>query len=121
MIYIIYCIMAYGLTNLLVYGSGPFNILGKFREFCYKYLHTIGEMLECMMCTSTNIGILLSLIDILLFNINFTPFNILFNNNQLWYLIIPFDAFFTSGIVWLIHTLQEFFETLTNKNNNDNG
>ena len=112
---------AYGLSNLLVYGSGPFNILGKIREKSYEILPTIGEMLECMMCTSTNIGWIISLIDILfLTTLNITPFNILIDNNALWYIIIPMDAFITSGCVWLLHTAQEMLESITNKNN-DNG
>lgn len=109
MFFLIYACLAYGLTNLLVYGSGPFNILGRFRELMKKYVPVIGEMLDCMMCTSTNIGFILSLIDICI-PLSFTPFNTLFNNNDYWLLIILFDGFITSGIVWLIHTLQEFFE-----------
>lgn len=106
---------AYGLSNLLVYGSGPFNMLGKIREKSYEILPTIGEMLECMMCTSTNIGWIISLIDILfLTTLNITPFNILIDNNALWYIIIPMDAFITSGCVWLLHTAQEMLESITN-------
>lgn len=112
-----YIIMSYGVTNLLVYGSGPFDMLIKFREICGKLLQTLGDMLECMMCTSTNVGWILSLINILLLpSIPFTPFNILFNDVSLWYIIIPFDAFITSGAVWLIHTLQETLESITNNN-----
>lgn len=112
---------AYGLSNLLVYGSGPFNILGKIREKSYEILPTIGEMLECMMCTSTNIGWIISLIDILFIKtLNITPFNILIDNDSLWYIIIPMDAFITSGCVWLLHTAQEMLESITNKNNDGN-
>lgn len=112
---------AYGLSNLLVYGSGPFNILGKIREKSYEILPTIGEMLECMMCTSTNIGWFISLIDILFIKtLNITPFNILIDNDSLWYIIIPMDAFITSGCVWLLHTAQEMLESITNKNNDGN-
>lgn len=116
MVILCYLLMAYGLSNLLVYGSGPFNILGKIREYCNTYLPTVGEMLDCMMCTSTNIGWVMSLINILLLpTYNFTPFNIIFHDCSLWYLIIPFDAFITSGAVWLLHTIQEYLE----KNNQD--
>lgn len=113
-----YIIMAYGITNLLVYGSGPFDVLIKFRELCGNILKTLGDMLDCMMCTSTNVGWILSLINIVLLpSIPFTPFNILFNDTTLWYLIIPFDACITSGAVWLLHTFQETLESITNKNN----
>ena len=113
-----YVVMTYGLTNLLVYGSGPFNILVKFREFCGKIHATFSEMLECMMCTSTNIGLILSIINLIFLpHIPFTPFNWVFDNVSLFWLIIPLDAFFTSGCVWLLHTIQETLESITNKNN----
>ena len=112
--------MSYGLSNLLVYGSGPFDILVKFRELSSKISYTFGQMLECMMCTSTNVGWIISLLNILLIpNIPLTPFNLIFNDISLWYLIIPFDAFITSGAVWLIHTLQESLESITSKNNHE--
>lgn len=114
---LIYILTTYGLSNLLVYGSGPFNILGKFREVCGKILPTLGEMLECMMCTSTNVGWVLSLVNILLLpTIKLTPFNILIEDGNLWLLIIILDACFTSGTTWLIHTCQETLESITQKN-----
>ena len=75
----------------------------------------IYNMLQCMMCTSTNIGWIFSLINILCFpTLHFTPATMLFGDLTFWYLIIIFDAFFTSGSVWLIHTMQEAFESITN-------
>ena len=112
---ICYTIAMYGITNLLVYGSGPFNILTKFRDFCDTYITTVGEMLKCMMCTSTNIGIICSVIDLVLLpNVNFTPFNILYDNAHYWWFIAPLDACFTSGVVWLLHTIQEALERWNN-------
>ena len=109
-----YIIMTYGLSNILVHGYGPFDIIDKFRELINKVSMPIGKMFECMMCTSTNIGMFLSILDIFFINnINFTPFNILFNEPCLWYLIIPFDMFFTSGSVWVIHTIQNYIESST--------
>ena len=108
---ICYLLGAYGLSNLLVYGSGPWNVLGKIRDFATKHIKVLGEMLECMMCTSTNIGWIVSLLNIILFpTIPFTPFNILICDINMWLLIIIADACITSGTVWLLHTLQEAFE-----------
>lgn len=118
----IYSLMMYGLTNLLVYGSGPYNILGKMREFCLKRFKVVGEMLECMMCTSTNVGWMFSLFNLIfLSNLQLTPFSLFCpNDTEYWLLIIILDAFFTSGVVWLIHTCQETLETITNYLNNKN-
>lgn len=117
---VIYSITMYGLTNLLVYGSGPFNILSKFREYTLDNIKVIGEMLRCMMCTSANLGWIISLFDLIcLPNLRFTPFNLFLPNDlEYWLIIIALDSFFTSGIVWLIHTVQETFESLTNYLNN---
>ena len=119
-IIICYFLMAYGLTNLLVYGSGPFDILIKFREKCNDIHETLGDMLECMMCTSTNVGLILSIINVFFLpHIPFTPFNYVFDNPMLFWLIIPMDACITSGVVWLLHTVQETLESITNKNHGE--
>ncbi len=117
---VIYSITMYGLTNLLVYGSGPFNVLVKIRDYCLNHIKVIGEMLQCMMCTSANLGWIISLFDLIcLPNLRFTPFNLFLPNDlEYWLIIIALDSFFTSGIVWLIHTVQETFESLTNYLNN---
>lgn len=111
---LIYIIFSYGLTNIIVFGSGPFNIITYIRKIFMK-IPTFDDMLSCMMCTSANVGWIMSIIDtFLLTEFNLTPFNIIINNPNLWYYSIVGDLFFTSGIVWLIHTIQEYFETKTN-------
>ncbi len=110
-----YILMIYGLCNILVYGSGPFDILTKFKNWCANHCSMISNMLECMMCTSTNVGWVFSAINLLFFSkLHFTPATMLFDDFDVWYLIIIFDAFFASGCVWLIHTIQEAFESMTN-------
>ena len=111
---LIYVIFSYGLTNIIVFGSGPFSIITHIRKIFMK-IPTFDDMLSCMMCTSANVGWIMSIIDtFLLTEFNLTPFNIIINNPTLWYYSIVGDLFFTSGIVWLIHTIQEYFETKTN-------
>lgn len=116
---ICYTIATYGLSNLLVYGSGPYNILGKIRMVCDRFFPVLGKMLDCMMCTSCNIGIVLSIVNLLgLTSFQFTPFNALFGGDNLSIftnvLIVLMDAAYTSGSVWLIHTIQEMIESKTN-------
>lgn len=111
---IIYFLFAYGITNLLVYGTGPFEILAKFRAFSRRILNTLGDMLDCMMCTSTNIGWIVSLLNILFVSVPLTPMMMLYGNVLPWYVIIFGDACITSGIVWLIHTAQEAMERSNN-------
>lgn len=107
---VVYILFAYGLTNLLVYGTGPFDILSKFRDFAKKTLNTLGDMFDCMMCTSTNIGWFVSLLNILFLTTPLTPMMILYGCSLPWYITIFGDACITSGAVWLIHTAQEALE-----------
>lgn len=113
---LIYILFAYGITNLLVYGSGPFDVLNKFRKLSRRILNTLGDMLDCMMCTSTNVGWVVSLLNILFISVPLTPMMILYGDVLPWYVIIFGDACITSGAVWLIHTLQEALETNSNNN-----
>lgn len=114
-ILIIYFLMTYGLTNLLVFGTGPFDILSKMREWCDEHITTVGDMLKCMMCTSTNVGWIFSLFNLIFLpSLPLTPFNLIIEDPSLWYLIIVLDACVTSGVVWLIHTLQEALERWNN-------
>ena len=68
MIILLYTIAAYGLTNLLVYGTGPFDMLVHFRRLCGRILPTLGDMLECMMCTSANVGWIVSALNLIYIN-----------------------------------------------------
>ena len=106
-----YVIFAYGISNLLVYGTGPFNILSKNREFCDKHIKVVGDMLKCMMCTSANIGWIMSLANMFLLpDVKITPYYMIIGDTSLWYIIMFLDLSFTSGIVWLLHTFQEMCE-----------
>lgn len=116
---VIYSLCAYGISNMVVYANGPFNLFTKLRENANKYLPSnLGELFECMICFPTWVGIGLSVLNILVFpEITFTPFNLIFQDINYWYVIIPFDAFFTSGTIWLIHTFQEMMERIGNEGN----
>lgn len=120
MIIIMYLLMAYGLTNLIVFGKGPFDLLVTFRTIMGKISYTFEDMLSCMMCTSANVGWILSLLNILFLpSLRLTPFNIIIDNNNLWYLIIILDMTLTSGVVWLIHSVQEMCERIGTTKNED--
>ena len=112
----IYSIVAYSISNMLVYFSGPFNIIDKFRNWISSKHETLNELFSCMFCLPTNIGIILSIISLVFMPFPITPFTLLFNHQYyLWPVIIALDALYTGGIVYFIHTLQEYFER-SNKN-----
>jgi len=99
----IYLILTgYGLTNILVNSSLFFPIREKLKSINFLY-----QLINCMMCTGFWVGVLISLFIL-------SPSNELFLLN---YTIIPktilnsiTDGLFFSGMIWLIHTIQEKLE-----------
>ena len=118
----IYCIMAYGFSNMMVFGSGPFRIFEHVRNISSRISEHFGSLFTCMMCFPANLGWAFSVIDwFLLKNIAITPFNILLAGTGMWWLALVLDCFFTSGIVWLIHNFESFFENIVgNSESEDN-
>ena len=115
LIIFLYCICAYGFSNMMVFGSGPFRIFEHIRNITDWISEHFGSMFKCMMCFPANLGWVLSLIDwFWIKEIAFTPFNILLIGTNMWWLALILDCFFTSGIVWLIHNFESFFENLGN-------
>ena len=107
---VVYILFAYGLSNLLVFGMGPYDILDWIRVTAKKVFGKLGNMLDCMMCTSANIGWVVSLLNILFLPVPITPMMILYAGVLPWYVIIFGDLCITSGAVWLINTIQEALE-----------
>lgn len=109
----LYCIVAYGFSNMMVFGSGPFRIFERIRNLSDRISEHFGSLFKCMMCFPANLGWVLSIIDwFLIKDIAFTPFNIFLAGTGMWWLALILDCFFTSGIVWLIHNVEIFFENL---------
>lgn len=113
LIILLYCIMAYGACNVIAFGSGPFKIFERIRYWSDYIDEHFGQLFSCMMCLPTNFGIICSLVNWFLIPIAFTPFNLVFAGTSLWWLAMLCDGAFTSGIVWLIHTVQEYIENKT--------
>lgn len=114
---LIYVICAYNVSFWLVFSEGPFGIFDKFRDFVERVSPQLRKALDCMNCTPTWCGMLASILNmILLPSVPLTPFYILLNGHAWWGIIIALDAIFTSGAVYLIHTLQEMMERIGTNN-----
>ena len=113
---VVWMVMAYGLSNILVYGS----IFNKPRTYIFNQAeHGVGYltgfyqflkgMLSCMMCTPVWVGFFFG---IFLYSpvhemLNVTPW-------VSWF----FDGMLSSGAVWTINSIIEWFEeNRPNKNN----
>lgn len=113
LIIFIYCIAAYGFTNMMVFGSGPFRIFEHIRNGADYISEHFGQLFTCFMCFPANLGIVASILNwFLLPTLALTPFNIFLAGTGLWWLAAIGDCFFTSGVVWLIHNIESFFESL---------
>lgn len=117
LIVLCYSLMAYGACNVIVYGSGPFKVFEHIRYWASGISEHFGLLFQCMMCMSTNFGLICSLVNWFFIPVAFTPFNVLFAGNAgLWWLAMLCDAAFTSGVVWIIHHVEEWFENMVPSN-----
>lgn len=105
-----YILFSYGITTMLIYFNGPFDIIEYFRKTMNAIHPKLGELIQCPFCLSTWIGGLFSIINYLWIPIKITPFNMILAGSGLWWLIIPMDSFLTCGTVWLLHVLDEYLE-----------
>ena len=123
LIIFIYCIAAYGLSNMMVFGSGPFSIFEAIRYWSNRVSEHFGKLFSCMMCFPANLGWIVSLIDwFFIKEMALTPFNMWLSGTNLWWLALLGDCCFTSGAVWIIHYIESFFETISEgKNIDDDG
>ncbi len=94
---ILWAFMGYGMSTILVYGS----IFDKQRAWIKKNSKFFGDLIGCMMCTSTWVGFFMSVVLGSLSNQFF---------DCGWLLGMFFDGMYTCGIVWGINGIVEFFE-----------
>jgi hypothetical protein len=105
---LVWFILSYGLMNIMVYGSifqGLRNFFKNWGENKFMPLHSLGEfisgILSCPMCFSTWGGFVLSLLI-------YSPTNDMFNTPiwGSWF----FDGVLSSGAVWAINSVIEWYE-----------
>jgi len=106
---VIFMLAAYGMTTILVYGS----IFNGVRNFIHEQANAettniltprfkfVSELIQCMLCTGTWSGFLLSLT-------MFSPVHHFIGLNE--YYSIFFDGMLSAGSVWAINAIIEWFE-----------
>lgn len=103
----IYIITTFALAELLVYYDGFLHIFAYIRSILTAIHPHLGELLSCVVCSSSWIGITLSLINYFFIGVPFTPFNIILGGTNLWWLIAFFDMCFTAGTTMLLNHIDE--------------
>ena len=117
LIIFLYTFAVYGLSNMVVFSSGPFRIFEKIREWSSNLSEHFGTLFSCMICLPSNVGWIASIIDwFLIPNLALTPFNILLAGTNLWWVALIADCCLTSCLVWIIHNVESFFESIANGN-----
>lgn len=100
MIYLLFWMLAaYGMTSILVWGS----IFENVREYIKLKSNFFGDLISCMLCTSTWVGFFMSLV---LGGLCYRMFNV---NHYIGFF---FDGMFTAGSVWIINSIAEFYESV---------
>jgi hypothetical protein len=105
---LLWMVMAYGMTNILVYGS-IFNGIRKFIKEIGDdkimpfngFFNFVSGILTCMMCCSTWVGFFLGLFV-------YSPVHEMLGISSWssWF----FDGMLASGAVWAINAIVEWFE-----------
>ena len=93
---LIWILTAYGMSNILVFGS----IFENQRNWIKRHSTFFGDLISCMMCTSTWVGFFLSL----------TFFSPTSSLSLIPYTHVFFDGMLASGAVWAVNTIIEWFE-----------
>ena len=93
---LIWILAAYGMSQILVFGG----IFDTPRDWIKEKSTFFGDLISCMMCTSTWVGFFFSLV---------------FYSPTLPMVVIPytnifFDGMLASGSVWAINAMVEWFE-----------
>lgn len=107
---IVYTLAVYGLSEMVVFGSGPFHIFEKWRNFTENINGHFGELFQCMLCFPTWVGLLFSLINVLFIPMAFTPACQLLgvgNNVFVSILTVFIDMMYAAGSCWLLYRLEE--------------
>ena len=105
---LLWMIMCYGISNILVYGSifnGPRNKINQWAadvdSIFQDFWIFLSDMLKCMMCTPTWVGFFVGIF-------LYSPVNH-FLDVSIWVSWF-FDGMFASGSVWAINSIIEWFE-----------
>ena len=94
---ILWAFMGYGMSTIIVYGS----IFEKQRDWIKSKSTFFGDLISCMLCTSTWVGFFMSIV------LGGLVARLLDVN---WVIGIFFDGMYTAGIVWAINGIIDFFE-----------
>lgn len=113
--FIVFCYMvfAYGMTVIFTHGIGPANIFWRLREWAKEKGDNFGLLFSCPLCFGTNLGWVFSLFNWFLLPIPISPFNIVLQGTNLWWLAMIMDACFTGAVCTFWYNIDDFIDKST--------
>ena len=97
MVTLLWILMAYGFTSILVWGK----IFDNQRDWIKKHSNFFGDLFSCTLCTATWVGFFMSFV---------------LGGLTIQYFSCPkivgvfFDGMLTAGAIWGVNSIIEFFE-----------
>ncbi len=107
---IVYGLLMYGLSNILIYGS----IFQWFRNLLFKLGtgdYSLYKLFTCMMCLPTWLGFAFAFFMYYIGKEYLLITNMFYDLNDYKYISILLTGIMTSGIVYIINTFVEYFES----------
>lgn len=113
-VFVCYILFVYGMSVIITQGIGPFNIFFRIREWAKGVGSNFGLLFTCMLCMPTNIGWVFSLFDwFLLKNVAISPFNMILQGTNLWWLAMILDACLCGGVCHFIWNIDDYIDKST--------
>ena len=112
-IFVCYIMFAYGMVILFTQGIGPFNIFFRLRYWAKGIGDNFGMLFTCPLCFGTNIGWVFSLFNWFCLPIAISPFNIVLQGTNLWWLALIMDAALTGGVCKFIYNIDDYIDKST--------
>lgn len=110
---ICYIMFIYGVSVIVTNGIGPFDIFFRLRKWADEVSDNFGLLFRCMLCFPTNAGIICSLLNWFFVPVALTPFNIILNGTELWWLAAIMDGALSGGACIILWHIDDHIDKTT--------
>lgn len=110
-----YILATYGITFMVTESYGPLNIFVHLRNIAYSIHENLGRLFSCPLCFGTNLGWMLSVINWFFLPVAITPFNIILDGTDLWWLALLLDAGLTGACTYTLYLIDDYIDAKTPK------
>jgi hypothetical protein len=108
-----YIFVTYGLTLIFTQSLGPANIFYRIRRLAESISDNVGMLFTCPLCFGTNVGWVLSVLNWFFIPIKITPFNMILDGTNMWWLALILDACFTGAFCKIIYNIDDYIDKIT--------